>query len=104
MAKKKESKQTPLEEMRGVASFDTNELLVFVRAAVEEAAAAFQRLRKLKTWIKKAGGKTVTVTEPSYVVYRLKGHIWTIIDTYKASKRYVDEKDAKELSKTLKTK
>jgi len=101
MAKKKSPKQIPLAEMRGVASFDTNELLVFVPKPVEEVAVAFQKLRKLKTWIKNARGKTITVTEPSYLVYRLKGHPWTIVDTYKGRGAYVNENDAKALSKAL---
>ena len=102
MAKGKKSlKETPLEDMRGVASFDTNEILLFVPAAVEEVAAAFKKLRKLKTWIKDARGKTIVVSEPSYVVYRLKGHKWTIIDSYKAIGDYPTENDAKALSKTF---
>ena len=90
--------------MRGVVSFDTNELLVLVPKPVEEVAVAFQKLRKLKTWIKNARGKTITVAEPSYLVYRLKGHPWTIIDSYKGCGTYVNESDAKALSKALRTK
>ena len=104
MANKKQSKEIPFSEVRGVGSFDTNEILVLVPAAVEEVAAAFQKLRKLKTWLKNARGKTITVTAPSFVVYRLKGHAWTIIDTYKALGDYVNEKDAQALSKSLKIK
>src|SRR3954462_6142089 len=102
MASKKKIKEVPLSELRGVASFDTNESLVLVPASVDQVAAAFQKLRKLKTWVKQARGKTITVTEPSYVVYRLPGYKWTIIDSYKGGSKYVDDKDAKALSKALK--
>jgi hypothetical protein len=100
MAKgKKSRKEIRLGEMRGVASFDTNEILLFAPASVEDVAAEFKKLRKLKTWIKKAQGKAIVVSEPSFVVYRLKGHKWTIIDSYKPVGKYPNEKDAKALSK-----
>ena len=102
MAKRKKSpKEIPLEDMRGVVSFDTNEILLFVPAPVEDVADAFKKLRKLKTWIKDARGKTIVVSEPSYVVYRIKGHKWTIIDSYKANGP--DVKDAMALSETFKS-
>jgi hypothetical protein len=104
MAKRKKSpKEIPVEDLRGVACFDTNEILLFVPAPVEEVAEAFKKLRKLKTWIKNAAGKTVVVSEPSYVVYRLKGHKWTIIDSYRPRAKWPNEKDAKSLSKTFKS-
>jgi hypothetical protein len=102
MAKgKKAPKEIPFERMRGVVSFDTNEILLFVPAPVEDVADAFKKLRKLKTWIKDARGKTIVVSEPSYVVYRLKGHKWTIIDSYKANGP--DVNDAMALSETFKS-
>lgn len=104
MAKrKKSSNEPPIEDMRGVASFDTNEILLFVPAPVEDVAEAFKKLHKLKTWLKDARGKTIVVSEPSYVVYRLKGHKWTIVDSYKVNGQYPDEKDAMALSKTFKS-
>jgi hypothetical protein len=104
MAKgKKAPKETQLADMRGVACFDTNEILLFVPAPVEEVAGAFKKLRNLKTWIKGAGGKTVVVSAPSFVVYRLKGHKWTIIDSYLPLAKWPSEKDAKALSKAFKS-
>ena len=103
MAKKRAPKEIPVAAMRGVVTFDTNEILVLIPKPVEEVAIAFKKLRKLKTWIKNARGKTIKVAEPSYLVYRLKGHPWTIIDSYKSRGEYVNERDAKALSKALGT-
>ena len=107
MAKKTTKKKArpepiPIAQLRGVGTFDTNEILVFVAQPVDIAAAAFQKFRKLKTRVANAAGKTVTVRDPSYVVYRLKGHAWTIIDSYASMGKYVDPDDAKALSKSLK--
>ena len=104
MAKrKKSSNKPPIEDIRDVASFDTNEILLFVPAPVEDVAETFKKLHKLKTWLKDARGKTIVVSEPSYVVYRLKGHKWTIVDSYKVNGQYPDEKNAMALSKTFKS-
>jgi hypothetical protein len=104
---KKKSKKPQLEEVsaaewRGVGTFYTNEIILLIPHPVEVVAAAFQKLRKLKTRVANAAGKTITVRDPSYLIYRLKGHAWTIIDPYQARGKYVDADDAKALSKSLK--
>lgn len=99
--KRKHAEPESLAEMRGVGTFDTNELLIFVRRPVEEVAAAFKKHRKLKTLVPNALGKTITVRDPSYLIYRLQGHAWTVIDTYCARGKYVNTEDAKALSKAL---
>jgi len=43
------------------------------------------------------------VADPSYIVYQLQGHLWTIVDCYHGRVRMVPD-HAKALSKTLKTK
>ena len=100
--KRKRREPETLAEMRGVGTFDTNEILVFVPRPVEEVAAAFKKHRKLNTLVASAMGKTITVGDPSYLVYRLKGHAWTVIDSYHAMGRYVKTEDAKVLSKLFK--
>jgi hypothetical protein len=100
--KKKVLEPVSIAEWRGVGSFDTNEILVLVPQPVDVVAAAFQKHRKLKTRVADAAGKAVTVRDPSYVIYRLKGHNWTIIDSYQSMGRYPDAADAEALSKALK--
>jgi hypothetical protein len=88
----------PIADRRGVASFDTDEILLLVRAPVEPVAAAFRDLRGLATWVPEARGRTVTASDPCYLVYRLAGHPWTIIDRYRATVGYPEPGDAKALS------
>jgi len=103
-SRRKAPSPPPIAECRGVASFDTNEILVLVRAPVEPVAAAFRDLRGLATWVPEVQGQTVTVSDPCYLVYRLAGHPWTIIDRYGATVGYYPEPgDAKALSAALST-
>ena len=104
MARGKAASPPPVSELRGVASFDTNEILVLVLAPVGAVAEAFQKLRKAKTWTQNVGEKTVTVADPSFLVYRLKGHPWTIVDRYHGHGARLQPEDAQALSKTLQTK
>ena len=62
MARRKAATPPPVSELRGVVSFDTNEILALVLAPVEPVAEAFRKRRKAKTWTKNVGGKTVTAT------------------------------------------
>ena len=94
----------PVSELRGVVSFDTNEILALVLAPVAPVAEAFRKRRKAKTWTKNVGGRAVTVADPSFVVYRLKGHPWTILDCYHGRGTSLQPADAQGLSKALKTK
>jgi hypothetical protein len=103
MSKKKPPKPADIVSMRGVASFDTNEIIVLVHAPVEPVAEAFKEIRKLKNWTRNANGQFIEVANPSYLVYQLRGHIWTIVDCYHGQARMVPD-HAKALSKTLKTK
>ena len=93
----------PVSELRGVVSFDTEELLVLVRAPVERAAKALRSHQKLDTWVRDAPGKEVVVSDPSFVVYRLRGHPWTIIDGYRSRSSRLQPEDACTLSKLLST-
>lgn len=90
-----------LATMRGVPSFDLEEMAILVRANCTQVAEAFKKRNKLKTWIRNAAGKTVTISEPCFLVYQLKGHPWVIINGLFGN--YVPFEDAKALSKTLAT-
>jgi hypothetical protein len=101
--KKKPPKPADTAGMRGVASFDTNEIIVLVHAPVEPVAEAFKQIRKLKNWTRSANRQFIEVADPSYLVYQLRGHVWTILDCYHGRLRMVPD-HAKTLSKTLNTK
>jgi len=90
-----------LQSMRGVATFDTEEALVLIRATVEKVAKAYSTRAKLKTWVKHAVGKKVTVGTASFLVYQLKTHPWVTIDGF--GKSHVSASVAKRLSKSLST-
>jgi hypothetical protein len=98
--KKKPSDPPDIHTLRGVCSSDVNEIILLVRAPVEQAATAFGSHRKLKTHLADIVGKTIEIDAPSYLVYQLVGHAWTIIDSF-AGNAYVDVADAKEISKKL---
>ena len=97
-----EPADSTLAEFRGVASFDTNEILVLVAAPVEEVTSALMKHMKFEKCHRDAYGTHVPDSDISYIVYRLKGHPWTIIDTFTGS-RYLEPEDAQGLSKSLKT-
>jgi len=102
-SRRKAPSPPPIAECRGVASFDTDEILLLVRAPVEPVAAAFRDRRGLATWVPEAQGQTVTVSDPCYLVYRLAGHPWTIIDRYHGTGGYPEPGDAEALSAALRT-
>jgi hypothetical protein len=89
--------------MRGVVTFDTNEILVLVHAPVEAVAEAFGRSAGLGTWVEGAHGQTVTISDPCYLVYRLKGHSWTILDRFAGHSGLLGPDDARSLSEALGT-
>lgn len=108
-AKKKKAPWSPppLAERRGVVTFETNELLVLVKAPVEATADAFAKHIGAKTWIKNANGKPVRTASTGYVLYQMTGHPYTTIFLYAHSPgsfKYPNEDLARALSKGLKTK
>ena len=114
VAKRSATRKTPempdLTEIRGVPNFDMEDASILVRSSCAEVADAFKKRKKLKTWIRNAIGKTVTITGASYLVYQLKGHSWVTINgfTGDSSRRQTakasPQDDAKALSKSLATK
>jgi hypothetical protein len=92
-------------DLRGVETFDTNDMLLLARAPVEEVARALVAQKKLKTWHPDALGKTVSLADPSYLVLRLAGHDWSLITACVFSlKSFFKPADAQALSRTLKGK
>jgi hypothetical protein len=66
-----------LAERRGVASFEYNGSSVFLRAGVEQVAAALKARRKARIWRRDVFGQPVTIAEQCFFVFRLRGHRWT---------------------------
>jgi hypothetical protein len=78
-----ESLELPdLAEIRGVASFDTDESTVLVLSSCAKVSDALQKHAKLKSKLRNAVGKTVTIRGQSYLVYQLKGHPWVTINGF----------------------
>ena len=89
--------------MRGVETFDTEERVLLIRADVEQAAGALVERAKAKTWRKDVLGQSVTVTEPSFLVMRLRGHAWSLIAPLTGGPRSdLRVADAAALAKALK--
>jgi hypothetical protein len=99
-----------LTTMRGVSSFDIEDGSILVQAPCAEVAEAIKKRKKLKTWIRNALGKPVTITGASYLVYQLRGHAWATVNTFTGDNNrgqnaeVTPQDDAKALSKSLATK
>jgi hypothetical protein len=120
MAKKKSAKSSrrrkrpvpapppPIPQRRGVITFDTDEILVLVRAPVERVARAFVKHANASTWVPNALGQTLTLKSHSYVLLQFSGHPYTIISLYAgffgAAQHYPKPELACALSETLGTK
>ena len=63
-------------------TFDTDEIIVLVKAPVEEVARAFVDHNGAGTWIKDALRHTVTLRTHSYLLFQFAGHPYTIISLF----------------------
>jgi hypothetical protein len=95
------SDEFDLRTMRGVGTFDTNEVVILVRGACGKVAEALKSHKQLQTWVKNAVGKSVTIGGASYLVYQLRTHPWVIIDNF--CEGFPRPDDAKKLSTLLNT-
>lgn len=101
-----EDSEEALPHRRGVFNFEAGEVLVLVRAPIHEVTPAFRKHRGAEYLLEDALGKPVEVSDPSFLIYQLTGHPWTIIDTYRCdhdASLYVGAADAAELSRALDT-
>jgi hypothetical protein len=92
-----------LQTWRGVPCLDFNMLLIFARAPLDAAAAAFKKAFKAKSWTKDVMGKWVRATPPAYLAYQFAGHAWTVFDllTLTSPHPKPGPHDAGKLSKAL---
>ncbi len=92
-----------VEEFRGVASFDVNEMWLLVRAPVEEAAAAFAAVRGATTWERDVMGKPITLAPRSFLAMRFRGHEWTAIRDWSCDDAFawITEDDARAASERV---
>lgn len=66
-------------EDRGLGRFDGEDTCILVRAAPGATAAWWCRHRQATVWRQDAYGEEVLVQGPSYLVFRFRGHAWTVI-------------------------
>jgi hypothetical protein len=90
-----------IESFRGVMTFDTNEILLLVRAPFAKVCDAWQKRKKLKPWTKNAIGKSVTIGTNNYAIYQIKSLDWVVIDNFSGA--FQSPEDAEALSKQLNT-
>src|SRR5687768_17513664 len=69
------------DQLYGVATFDTEELLVLVQAEVESVAVELARLKGANIHIRDVLGEEqeITIADTSYLVLRLAGSPWTLV-------------------------
>ena len=96
----------PVEKLRGIGHIDTNDLYILIQASVEAVAQTYYQLKSMNVWIRETYGKSIEIQSNSILVFRFKGHKWSII--YEACKSYSGknmptEEDAQEISKLLNT-
>jgi ankyrin repeat protein len=93
-----------LEDLRGAGGFDANDLWLLVRAPVEDAARAFAEGRRgAVSWERDAYGREAEVGEHCFLVFRFRGHPWTLIRLWHSERWFagVSPHDAREVSRLL---
>ncbi len=100
-----EAELPPEAELRGVETFDTEEVAVLVLADVETVAAELARHKGAKNHKRDILGEEIKIVDPSYLVLRFVGHPWAIVVscTFGPNDR-LSVADASALSKALATK
>ena|SRR5688572_21131238 len=78
---KSKAKAAEPEERRGFNGSNATVRLVLVEAAVGEAASAVKKYGGCATWRKDVYGVRVRATRQSYMVYRLEGHGWSVVQS-----------------------
>jgi nicotinamide-nucleotide amidase len=96
-------KPVTMQTWRGCPCLDFNMLLFFARASLDDAAAAFTKTFKTKSWVKDVMEKKVKASDPAYLAYQFAGHAWTTFDLLTSVSRHPTPKPqaAEKFSKTL---
>jgi hypothetical protein len=81
MARKMKDESQDLAERRGFNGNGATIDLVLINAPLEPVASAVKEHAKCTTWRKDVYGKSVKATKQSYMVYRLAGHGWTLLQS-----------------------
>ncbi len=99
-----EDEELSMTQQRGVVSFDGNDMMALVKAPVGEAAAAFKQHCGAEIWQQDVYGQEVEYTNRCYIVFRFRGHPWTVIRDqfiHLMDGRYVGKDDAQAVSAAL---
>ncbi|MCP4656975.1 MAG: hypothetical protein GY856_16310 [bacterium] len=100
---KGQDEKLPMAEMRGVLSFDGTDMMALVKASVDEVAEAFKEHCEAEIWEQDVYGQEVEYTDSCYIVFRFRGHPWTVIREQFTGKhgRFIEEDDAQAVSEDL---
>lgn len=92
-----------IQKLRGSESFDLYVLMTLVRSPIQSVAEILNQSKQTNYWYTDVYENSVDISSQGIILLQLKGHIWTII-LYLKRQTYSDyEKDAKLLSKELKS-
>lgn len=73
-----EQEDIPLAQRRGLDFIDLNDLMVLVRAPIEQVTQAFSQMRQAE-FEHDIYEREVTITGQDFIVFQFQGHLWTLI-------------------------
>ena len=93
-----------LELCRGLDSPDTSQIIILIKESVESSAGAYRFLRGMNLWKKNTYNQEIVIHSKSTFVFKLQGHLWSIIFEPLFSSNYsLELEDAQGLSEILGT-
>lgn len=78
-ARRTDPELTSLADERGLGRFDGDDICLMVRAAPAEVAAWWHGQCRAERWQQDAYGEDIEVRGSCYLVFRFRGHDWTVI-------------------------
>ncbi|MGF1488183.1 MAG: hypothetical protein ACFBSE_13945 [Prochloraceae cyanobacterium] len=71
--------KTNLQKCRGLETPDINLLIILVKESVESTAGAYRFLKGMNLWKKNIYNQEIVIHQKSTFVFKLQGHLWSII-------------------------
>jgi len=91
-----------VETLRGLGNPHSSEVVVGVRAPIDDVAPTLERLRGGRQWSRKVFDEQGFFPgEEGYLLYQFRGHDWTLAQTELLDRRALHAVDARSLSKEL---
>jgi hypothetical protein len=92
----------PVESLRGLGHRSASEVVLAARAPIDDVAPALERLRGGRQWSRRIFDEQGFFPgEEGYLVYQLRGHSWTLVQTELLDRRALHATDARGLSESL---